>query len=71
MSIKLDMTTARAANLTADDNGQWIVWQADPGVCLGIGATRDEAITDAIRCGVAEHQIDDDDIAIDTLSIVD
>ena len=70
MSIALDIVTANAANLHMSDNGQWIVWQEDPGVCLGIGATEDEARADAIKCGVGADHINDDDLEIDILEIV-
>jgi len=69
MSIRLDSKTAEAANLKISDNGRWIVWQNDPGVCLGIGDTDDEARKNAIECGVSPNQIDDDDLLVDTIEI--
>jgi hypothetical protein len=59
MKITLDITTARAANLSEQDNGKWIVWQDDPGVCLGIGDTRDAAIDDAVECGCDRETVED------------
>ena len=58
--MKINITTARAANLNEQDNGKWIVWQAEPGVCLGIGNTRDAAINNAIECGCDRETVEDD-----------
>jgi hypothetical protein len=35
------------------------VWQDDPGVCLGIGDTRDAAIDDAVECGCDRETVED------------
>lgn len=68
--MKIDTTTARAANLNSKDIGKWIVWQADPGVCLGIGDTRELAIANAIECGCEASTVEDD-TEIEMLDIVE